>query len=100
MNSQFLSTSFGASSFINQRLHSFTNALIVMKVSTTAFVTLAIASVSLAIPTEKRHGPGKRGLVWPFYNSGLDPGRLNDGQGTVNLMCVLTEPLPLVTFTF
>lgn len=79
-------------------LHSFTNALIVMKVSITAFVTLALASVSLATPIEKRHGPGKRGLVWPFYNGGLDPGRLNDGQGTVNLMYVLSEPLPLVTF--
>ncbi|KAJ7834425.1 hypothetical protein B0H13DRAFT_1639617 [Mycena leptocephala] len=57
-----------------------------MKVSITAFVTLALASVSLATPIEKRHGPGKRGLVWPFYNGGLDPGRLNDGQGTVNLI--------------
>jgi hypothetical protein len=34
------------------------------------------------------HGPGKRGLVWTWYNGVLDPGRLNDGQGTVNLMCV------------
>jgi hypothetical protein len=61
-----------------------------MKVSITAFVALALASSSLATPSVKRHGPGKRGLVWPWYNGGLDPGRLNDGQGTVNLMCALS----------
>ncbi|KAF7337862.1 Glyco-hydro-cc domain-containing protein [Mycena venus] len=57
-----------------------------MKTSITTFVALALASLSLATPTVKRHGPGKRGLVWPYYNGGLDPGRLNDGQGTVNLI--------------
>ncbi|KAF8205540.1 hypothetical protein K438DRAFT_1756915 [Mycena galopus ATCC 62051] len=57
-----------------------------MVVSLTTFVTLALASLSLATPTEKRHGPGKRGLAWTWYNAPLDPGRLNDGQGTVNLI--------------
>jgi len=65
-----------------------------MKVSITSFVTLALAlaSSSVATPTSspastsKRHGPGKRGLCWPWYNGSLDPGRLNDGQGTVNLI--------------
>ncbi|KAJ7855622.1 hypothetical protein B0H14DRAFT_3645843 [Mycena olivaceomarginata] len=57
-----------------------------MKVSITAFVALALASSSLATPSVTRHGPGKRGLVWPWYNGGLDPGKLNDGQGTVNLI--------------
>jgi hypothetical protein len=59
-----------------------------MTISITTFVTLALASLAVATPTVKRHGPGKRGLVWTWYNGGLDPGRLNDGQGTVNLMCV------------
>ncbi|KAJ7915851.1 hypothetical protein B0H13DRAFT_2270192 [Mycena leptocephala] len=57
-----------------------------MKVSVTTFVALALASSSLAAPTLKRSGPGKRGLCWPFYNSPLDPAKLNDGQGTVNLI--------------
>ncbi|KAJ7845578.1 hypothetical protein B0H13DRAFT_2209171 [Mycena leptocephala] len=57
-----------------------------MKVSITTFVTLTLASSSLATPAVKRHGPGKRGLAWPWYNTPLDPGRLNDGQGTVNLI--------------
>ncbi|KAF7354049.1 Glyco-hydro-cc domain-containing protein [Mycena venus] len=56
--------------------------------SIAAFVTVALtlASSSLAAPALKRKGPGKRGLCWPFYNSPLDPGKLNDGQGTVNLI--------------
>ncbi|KAJ6466172.1 hypothetical protein C8R47DRAFT_1056593 [Mycena vitilis] len=56
-----------------------------MKVSITAFVALALASSSFASPASnvKRHGPGKRGLTWPYYNGALNPGRLNDGQGTV-----------------
>jgi hypothetical protein len=58
-----------------------------MKVSLTAFVTLAL-DYWFGMPTVQ-HGPGKRGLVWPYYNGGLDPGRLNDHQGTVNLMCVM-----------
>ncbi|KAJ6468508.1 hypothetical protein C8R47DRAFT_989937 [Mycena vitilis] len=58
-----------------------------MRTSVNVFVTLALASSSLASPAiSKRHGPGKRGLCWPWYNSALDPGRLNDGQGTVNLI--------------
>ncbi|KAJ7133317.1 glycosyl hydrolase catalytic core-domain-containing protein [Mycena epipterygia] len=59
----------------------------------TAFaVLLALAASSLAAPLDncttiaKRLGPGKRGLSWPFYNSPLNPARLNDGQGTVNLI--------------
>lgn len=82
----------------NRRLHrrlrtrspTHTIIALVMKVSITAFVALALASFSLATPSVKRHGPGKRGLVWPWYNGGLDPGKLNDGQGTVNLMCALS----------
>ncbi|KAJ7133297.1 hypothetical protein C8R44DRAFT_697902 [Mycena epipterygia] len=60
--------------------------------TTSAFaVILALASSSLAAPfnsslISKRVGPGKRGLCWPFYNSPLDPAKLNDGQGTVNLI--------------
>ncbi|KAJ6628170.1 hypothetical protein B0H10DRAFT_1991681 [Mycena sp. CBHHK59/15] len=62
-----------------------------MKSSTTACVfILAIASSSVAAPlslsVSKRAGPGKRGLVWPFYNGPLDPAKLNDGQGSVNLI--------------
>ncbi|KAJ6490760.1 hypothetical protein C8R47DRAFT_976998 [Mycena vitilis] len=59
-----------------------------MKVSITAFVALALASSSFGSPTVnvKRHGPGKRGLTWPYYNGALNPGKLNDGQGTVNLI--------------
>ncbi|KAJ7792454.1 hypothetical protein B0H14DRAFT_3889930 [Mycena olivaceomarginata] len=57
-----------------------------MKLSITTFVALALASLSLASPTVKRHGPGKRGLLWTWYNGVMDPGRLNDGQGTVNLI--------------
>ncbi|KAJ7657974.1 glycosyl hydrolase catalytic core-domain-containing protein [Mycena rosella] len=60
-----------------------------MKFSTTAYVTLlAMSSSSLAAPlsASKRAGPGKRGLVWPFYNGPLDPAKLNDGQGSVNLI--------------
>ncbi|KAK7036154.1 Glyco-hydro-cc domain-containing protein [Favolaschia claudopus] len=57
--------------------------------SITTFVALALAlaSTSLAAPTfSRRKGPGKRGLCWPFYNGSLDPAKLNDGQGTVNLI--------------
>ncbi|KAJ6566833.1 hypothetical protein B0H19DRAFT_1258016 [Mycena capillaripes] len=57
-----------------------------MKTSIAAFVAVAIASSSLAAPLTKRAGPGKRGLCWPFYNSPLDPAKLNDGKGSVNLI--------------
>ncbi|KAJ7264885.1 hypothetical protein B0H12DRAFT_213463 [Mycena haematopus] len=57
-----------------------------MKSSITAFVALALTASSLATPAVKRHGPGKRGLCWPWYNGSLNPGKLNDGQGTVNLI--------------
>jgi len=63
-----------------------------MKASVTAYVALlALASSSLAAPAvslsaAKRAGPGKRGLVWPFYNGPLDPAKLNDGKGSVNLI--------------
>ncbi|KAJ7633567.1 hypothetical protein DFH06DRAFT_1272404 [Mycena polygramma] len=58
-----------------------------MRTSANVFVALALACSSFASPAiSKRHGPGKRGLCWPWYNSALDPGRLNDGQGTVNLI--------------
>ncbi|KAJ7656164.1 hypothetical protein DFH06DRAFT_1091552 [Mycena polygramma] len=60
-----------------------------MKASITAFVALALAAPSFASPTTsnvKRHGPGKRGLCWPWYNTPLNPALLNDGQGTVNLI--------------
>jgi len=56
--------------------------------SIAAFVAIALtlASSSLTAPLSKRTGPGKRGLCWPFYNGPLDPAKLNDGQGTVNLI--------------
>ncbi|KAJ7831187.1 hypothetical protein B0H14DRAFT_2805122 [Mycena olivaceomarginata] len=57
--------------------------------SIAAFVTVALtlASSALAAPTSlKRGGPGKRGLCWPFYNGPLDPAKLNDGSGSVNLI--------------
>ncbi|KAK7002316.1 Glyco-hydro-cc domain-containing protein [Favolaschia claudopus] len=57
--------------------------------SITAFITIALAltSSSFAAPAAvKRKGPGKRGLCWPFYNGSLDPAKLNDNQGTVNLI--------------
>jgi len=56
--------------------------------SVAAFVAIALtlAGTTLTAPLSKRIGPGKRGLCWPFYNSPLDPGKLNDGQGTVNLI--------------
>ncbi|KAF8209573.1 glycosyl hydrolase catalytic core-domain-containing protein [Mycena galopus ATCC 62051] len=54
-----------------------------MKVSITAFTIFALASVTLGAPSRENHGPGKRGLVWPYYNGGLNPGKLNDGKGTV-----------------
>ncbi|KAJ7134011.1 hypothetical protein C8R43DRAFT_1022183 [Mycena crocata] len=59
-----------------------------MKSITACAILLAIASSTAAAPHNqtKRVGPGKRGLVWPFYNGGLDPGRLNDGRGSVNLI--------------
>ncbi|KAJ6502649.1 hypothetical protein DFH09DRAFT_1252035 [Mycena vulgaris] len=60
-----------------------------MKYSTTAYVAvLVLASSAVAAPltVSKRAGPGKRGLVWPFYNGPLDPAKLNDGQGSVNLI--------------
>ncbi|KAJ6527109.1 glycosyl hydrolase catalytic core-domain-containing protein [Mycena capillaripes] len=57
-----------------------------MKAYISVFVALALALLSVATPTVNFHGPGKRGLVWPYYNSQLDPGRLNDGQGTVNVI--------------
>ncbi|KAF7297701.1 Glyco-hydro-cc domain-containing protein [Mycena kentingensis (nom. inval.)] len=59
-----------------------------MKLSA-AYVLLAVASSVLAAPLRsmsKRSGPGKRGLSWPFYNGPLDPGRFNDGSGSVNLI--------------
>ncbi|KAJ7729163.1 hypothetical protein B0H16DRAFT_1470139 [Mycena metata] len=55
-----------------------------MKVPFAAVVTLALDYL-FARPT-MQHGPGKRGLAWPYYNGGLDPGKLNDHQGTVNLI--------------
>jgi hypothetical protein len=64
-----------------------------MKVSIATFIALVLASSSLATPAVKRKGPGKRGLAWPWYNTPLNPGKLNDGQGTVNLMCVLESLL-------
>ncbi|KAJ6485292.1 hypothetical protein DFH09DRAFT_1210765 [Mycena vulgaris] len=55
-----------------------------------AFALVALASSAAAAPLSqqkwKRAGPGKRGLVWPFYNGPLDPAKLNDGQGSVNLI--------------
>jgi len=60
-----------------------------MKFSTTAYVAIvALASSSVAAPlsASKRGGPGKRGLCWPFYNGPLDPAKLNDGKGSVNLI--------------
>ncbi|KAJ7613896.1 hypothetical protein DFH06DRAFT_1286351 [Mycena polygramma] len=56
--------------------------------SVAAFVALSLASSSLAAPMSavKRSGPGKRGLCWPFYNGPLDPAKLNDGSGSVNLI--------------
>ncbi|KAJ7141792.1 hypothetical protein C8R43DRAFT_928438 [Mycena crocata] len=56
--------------------------------STTCVFLLAAASAVVAAPLSqsKRAGPGKRGLCWPFYNSPLDPAKLNDGQGSVNLI--------------
>ncbi|KAF8204450.1 hypothetical protein K438DRAFT_1757652 [Mycena galopus ATCC 62051] len=42
-------------------------------ISITAFVTLALASLSVANPTAKRHGPGKRGLAWTCYNEIYSP---------------------------
>ncbi|KAJ7103202.1 hypothetical protein B0H15DRAFT_199803 [Mycena belliarum] len=62
-----------------------------MKFSTAAYVSLvALASSAVAAPLSesnvKRAGPGKRGLVWTFYNGPLDPAKLNDRQGSVNLI--------------
>ncbi|KAJ7685673.1 hypothetical protein DFH06DRAFT_967974 [Mycena polygramma] len=67
-----------------------------MKSSIIAFVALALASSSFASPTSnsKRHGPGKRGLTWTYYDASLDPGKLNDGQGTVNLIYDYETTLP------
>ncbi|KAF7358906.1 Glyco-hydro-cc domain-containing protein [Mycena sanguinolenta] len=66
--------------------------------SIAAFVAIALtlASSSLTAPLSKRVGPGKRGLCWPFYNSPLDPAKLNDGQGTVNLIYDYETFLPPV----
>jgi len=59
-----------------------------MKFSITYAVALTLVSSSLAAPVSpvRRSGPGKRGLCWPFYNSPLDPAKLNDGSGSVNLI--------------
>ncbi|KAJ7213487.1 glycosyl hydrolase catalytic core-domain-containing protein [Mycena pura] len=57
-----------------------------MKLSTAFVAIVAIATSSLAAPLVSRAGPGKRGLCWPFYNSLLDPAKLNDGKGSVNLI--------------
>ncbi|KAJ7738136.1 hypothetical protein B0H16DRAFT_1379354 [Mycena metata] len=59
-----------------------------MKFSITYAVALTMVSSSLAAPVSpvRRSGPGKRGLCWPFYNSPLDPAKLNDGKGSVNLI--------------
>ncbi|KAJ7205949.1 glycosyl hydrolase catalytic core-domain-containing protein [Mycena rebaudengoi] len=52
-----------------------------MKTSTTAYaVILALTSSAVAAPLSKRAGPGKRGLVWPFFNGPLDPAKLNEGD--------------------
>ncbi|KAJ7662766.1 glycosyl hydrolase catalytic core-domain-containing protein [Mycena polygramma] len=53
--------------------------------SETTFVPLALEQFFADTPSVQ-HGPGKRGLAWPYYNGKLDPGRLNDRQGTVNLI--------------
>ncbi|KAJ7726581.1 hypothetical protein DFH07DRAFT_758078 [Mycena maculata] len=47
-----------------------------------------MVSSAMAAPMSlpKRSGPGKRGLCWTFYNAPLDPAKLNDGSGTVNLI--------------
>ncbi|KAF7299348.1 Glyco-hydro-cc domain-containing protein [Mycena indigotica] len=60
-----------------------------MKVTLAYVLAAVVASVAAApaeVVEEKRSGPGKRGLVWPWYNSPLNPGRFNDGSGSVNLI--------------
>ncbi|KAJ7447574.1 hypothetical protein B0H11DRAFT_2335445 [Mycena galericulata] len=63
-----------------------------MKASAACLFALAIVSSSVAVPlngtsiSTKRDGPGKRGLCWPWYNSPLNPAKLNDGSGTINLI--------------
>ncbi|KAJ7659084.1 hypothetical protein DFH06DRAFT_1281696 [Mycena polygramma] len=56
-----------------------------MRIPLAAFVPLALEQFFADAPSVQ-HGPGKRGLAWPYYNGKLDPGRLNDHQGTVNLI--------------
>ncbi|KAJ7670875.1 glycosyl hydrolase catalytic core-domain-containing protein [Mycena polygramma] len=56
-----------------------------MRIPLAAFVPLALEQFFADTPSVQ-HGPGKRGLAWPYYNGKLDPGRLNDRQGTVNLI--------------
>ncbi|KAJ7501093.1 glycosyl hydrolase catalytic core-domain-containing protein [Mycena galericulata] len=69
-----------------------------MKASAACLFILAIVSSSVAAPltrsSTKRSGPGKRGLCWPFYNAPLDPAKLNDGSGTVNLIYDYETTLP------
>ncbi|KAF7296499.1 Glyco-hydro-cc domain-containing protein [Mycena chlorophos] len=57
-----------------------------MKFTLVAYVFVAVTTTAIALPVSKRSGPGKRGLCWPFYNSPLDPGKFNDGSGSVNLI--------------
>ncbi|KAJ7670804.1 glycosyl hydrolase catalytic core-domain-containing protein [Mycena polygramma] len=56
-----------------------------MRIPLAAFVPLALEQFFADTPSVQ-HGPGKRGLARPYYNGKLDPGRLNDRQGTVNLI--------------
>jgi len=69
-----------------------------MKTSAACVFLLGLVSSSVAAPltrsSMKRSGPGKRGLCWPFYNAPLDPAKLNDGSGTVNLIYDYETTLP------
>ncbi|KAF7332683.1 Glyco-hydro-cc domain-containing protein [Mycena kentingensis (nom. inval.)] len=53
---------------------------------------LATVSIALASPmptgnlTQKRGGPGKRGLAWPWYNGSLNPAKFKDAANSVNLI--------------
>ncbi|KAF7332494.1 Glyco-hydro-cc domain-containing protein [Mycena kentingensis (nom. inval.)] len=62
-----------------------------MKLSVaTGLLALAFACSASPTPaanaTEKRSGPGKRGLAWPWYNSPLNPARFKDAANSVNLI--------------